>query len=136
LIKLNITKTEIYKIKRLILEYYELEPSVYIDKNEELLTVLYDPKVCISRRSLKHFVERRKSENLEIVMLHKAIDFIKPTILLHDIVEYFEPNKYIYTKHFYHLNMPSLRVVTEIIDNHLQIKSIHYRVYKKTQPEG
>jgi hypothetical protein len=136
LIKLNITKTEIYKIKRLILEYYELEPGVYIDKNEELLTVLYDPKVCISRRSLKHFVERRKSENLEIVMLHKAIDFIKPTILLHDIVEYFEPNKYIYTKHFYHLNMPSLRVVTEIIDNHLQIKSIHYRVYKKTQPEG
>ncbi len=120
----------------MILEYYLLESGVLIDNHEELLIVIESLKVYISRRALKHFVERRKSKNLNIVMLHKAIDFIKPTILSYDVIEYFEPNKYIYIKHFYRINMPSLRVVAEVIDNHLQIKSIHYRIYKKTQPEG
>ncbi len=101
----------------------------------ELLVIVSSPKVCVSRRALKHFVERRKDEGLSAYMMCKAIDLITSAVLRYDTDEYFEPNKHVYTKHFYRINMPSLRVVTEVVNNHLQIKSIHYRIYKKSQRE-
>lgn len=66
--------------------------------------------------------------------MYMAIQSIEKTIHSHNLYEFFEPNKYIYTKHYYLINMPSLRVVIELKDELLQVKSIHFRLYKKIQP--
>ncbi len=89
--------------------------------------------------ALKHFVERRKEEmchkGIDTVLsrLYFAIENLELTVRNFYTCEYFYPNKYIYSRRCE--EDFSLRVVTEIKKDVLEIKSIHYRLYKKIQPE-
>ncbi len=125
----------------MIRDYYNLEDGVYIDKHTELLKITTNPKVYISRRSLKHFIERRKTElsiNYDkqqvLSRLNNAIDCVEIVLQKYDSLIK-EEYKTIYTKHFEQYFKSSLRVVIEFVDGVLQVKSIHFQKTKKP-PEG
>jgi hypothetical protein len=108
-----------------------------ISNHTELLNICESPKLYISRRSLKHFVERRKSElefkyTKEIILkrLYFAIEKIEITILEFDSLTQ-KKDSFIYSKYFDTEYKSFLRVVTEKIYNHEEIKSIHFKKNKK-----
>ncbi len=127
----------ICKIKKLIREYYYLETGFLIPKYSELLKVVHNPRIYISRRALKHFVERRKEElhlkygeGVAFDRLYFAIDSMEITIQKYDS-RIFEKGKFIYSKYFDTKYKSFLRIVTEIVNNHEEIKSIHFKKNKK-----
>jgi hypothetical protein len=99
----------------------------------ELLTLCINPRVYISRRALKHFVERRKGEILKNNNLDKTTNilismvlYIENIIIKPDkIIVYELENKIIYEKIYNNENHLSIRVVTELVLSKTQIKSIH-----------
>lgn len=115
-----------------------MKPGDPIEFYMELLCVCIDPEVYISRRSLKHFVESRSGEMKDrtkediIKYLYFAIDNLEYTLHTYNSIEFQEDyKKYIYTKHFGKEMKSSIRIVTEIIESHQEIKSIHYKKNKK-----
>jgi hypothetical protein len=99
----------------------------------ELLTLCINPRVYISRRALKHFVERSKGEILKNNNLDKTTNilismvlYIENIIIKPDkIIVYELENKIIYEKIYNNENHLSIRVVTELVLSKTQIKSIH-----------
>jgi hypothetical protein len=127
------------KIIRLIKEYCVLGDGVYIKKHLELIQVCTDPDVYISRRALKHFTERRKVELLKNNSFNKTIEILISMVLYmqkvfkgsDNITIEESGNKIIYEKFYNKENGLSIRVVTEIIKNRQEIKSLHYIKIKK-----
>ena len=114
-----------------------MDPGTRIERYDELLKVCSNPSVQISRRALKHFVERRKGEMWErypedevIARLFFAIDNIGLTVQRHDSREE-EDNKLVYGKYFDNEYKSSLKVVMESVQEHWEIKSIHFKKNKK-----
>ena len=131
-------KKHIYKIKKLIRDYYDLEPGVPIAKYTELLKVSGQLKVYISRRALKHFVERRKGEleiryTLEqaITRIDFVIDSIEEVVRNFDEMEVMESNRIRFIKHYYNLDRSSIRIVVEKHEDTYQIVSMHFHKTKK-----
>ena len=124
---------DIQKIKLLIQEYYDLESGVFIDQYTELLEICKNPLLYISRRALKHFVERRKfefsikhSKEDVISRMYFAIDRITEVVTQFDRKETY-PDKYLYTKEYPDFEGMWLRVIAEPKGPWLEIKSIHFR---------
>lgn len=139
----------INRIKRLLKEYYTLEHGTLIDKHTELLRVFSIrasihknhpqkmKRVYISRRALKHFTESRKEQLSKnhthqnvIENIYFAIDKIQETITNFDSYEY-KPTQYLFVKDYSSLGKPFLRILVEVIENRLEIKSIHFRKIQK-----
>lgn len=118
----------------LIIQYSYLEDGVFVELPTELLCLSEYPEVYISRRSLKHFIERRKKELLKsnsyqntLTMLISMIFYISKVMCRPDkIVVYFKENKYVYQKIYAYKKELSLRVVLEEVGGHFEIKSIHF----------
>jgi hypothetical protein len=122
------------KIIKLIEEYCELEDGFYVEKYLELIIVCIEPDVYISRRALKHFVERRKVELLKNNSLTKTIEILISMVLyIQEVVKNSDSvtieelgSKIIYEKLYNKENDLSIRVVTELVSNERQVKSIHF----------
>jgi len=135
-------------LANLIGEYYGLPNGFIIDKATEILRVAkiedgkhaenhphYQHRVYITRRAVKHFVEERKAElsinHTPAEVLTKitfAAEQIPEIIINFDRYEY-EPPKHFYTRHY--LGEPSIRILCEKKDRHLEICSIHFVKKKK-----
>lgn len=128
---------DIEMIKALIVEYYEIEYGYPIHNHLELLKFDDEHEVYISRRSLKHFVDRRKQEmsnsytDKEII---NSLNFAMHNCIVvysqFDKVEPKFPNRLIYSKYFEIINK-NLRVVLESVRDRLEICSIHFQKNKK-----
>jgi len=136
--------SKIKRIKRLAEEYFTLPDGALIEKHTERLRIAkvensnnkkhphIDFKIYITRRSIKHFVERRKAdlsknhEMLEVLtMILFAAEQTSEVIINFDKYEYeVDPEKYIYTKHY--PNRPSVRIVCEQKNDSLEICSMHF----------
>lgn len=98
---------------------------------------LYDRDVCISKRSLKHFVESRSGELLEynneyiLERLYFIVDNIKNVLDNSDFYQVIE-NRFYYTKDFFYPIRPSIRIVLESINDHFEIVTMHYKKTKNT----
>lgn len=97
------------------------------------MAVVTNPRIYISRRALKHFVERRKSEMLDkyseqniILRLYFAIENVNLVVSTTDFYEE-KDKRFIYSKYFTREFKFSLRIVVERIENHLEIVSMHYK---------
>ena len=115
-----------------------MNPGEPIEKYKELLCICFKPEVYISRRSLKHFVESRskemrlKSREEVIHYLYFAIEHAEVVFSEHDhFIHENMAKKYIYTKFFIGEIRSSIRIVTEEVDFHQEIKSIHFQKNKK-----
>jgi hypothetical protein len=138
------------KIKKLAKAYYVLEHGVLIENHIELLRLFTIKgsihtshphkmvRVYISRKALKHVVERRKEElsknhtdekTLESICF--AVDSIQNTITDFTLYEYKPPSNHFYTKDYSNMGKPSLRILLEVKENRLEIKSIHFTKNKK-----
>lgn len=148
------TSKRIKNIKQLVQDYFVLEYGELIDKHTDRLRV-FDIKsskerkhhhsgkrVYITRRSLKHFVEKRKNELSKyrtesdiFERLTFAIEHIQETILEYDKYEEDRtrtPPGHFYTKDYSSLGMPNLRILLDETDDHMvEICSIHF-ARKKT----
>lgn len=119
----------------MVRNYYDLENGFYIAYPNELLKIANNPTVWISRKALKHFVERRKSElkgrEIEEVLfkLYFAIEYAEIVIQKHDNLLK-DDFKTIFSKFFIELDV-SIRIVVEDFDDRKEIKSIHFQKYKK-----
>ena len=119
-------------LKKIIREYFDLEDGVFIDKYSELIQVNKAYNIFISRRSLKHFVERRKGDfkkysKSEILdKLYFAIEHITDTITDSDLVE-LHTLKTVFVKKFFIDEYVYLRVIVEFKSTGFEIKSIHFR---------
>ncbi len=139
------TYENIEKIRGIIAAYYDLPNGYKIENPDELLALFainnhLHPHngliVYISRRSLKHFVERRKEELLKnnnrdrsLAFMCFIVENIQATIL-----EFDSCTKEITGKCFYKKRYPisskrqrSIRIVLEIKESRLEIISIHLR---------
>lgn len=135
-------------LKNLVRDYFDLSRGDLIEKHTEKIRVFdirgsKHPKhphkmsrVYITRRALKHFVESRKEELLRthspesaLELVCFAIEHIQETITDFDKYE-FEPPTHTYTKDFSHLGKPRLRIMMDIVDTRLEIKSIHFNKRK------
>jgi hypothetical protein len=90
-------------------------------------------EIVISRRALKHFVDKRRAEMekrhshqeiLEAVLF--ALRKIQEVIILHDSYEYIPPRHY-FTKAFPYLNKALIRIITDQKKDRLEICSIHFK---------
>jgi hypothetical protein len=123
----------------LIDEYLHLKKGELIADFLELIFVckLNDRDVCISKRSLKHFVESRSGELLEynneyiLERLYFIIDNIKNVLHNSDFYKVIEKRFY-YTKDFFYPIRPSIRIVLESINDHFEIVTMHYKKTKNT----
>ena len=90
----------------------------------------------ISRRALKHFVERRSVEmkkhnkNEVIDKLFFAIEHIEEVVQMYDSVSC-KNEKYIYNKGYGTEIKSIIRIISEKINTHQEIKSIHFKKNKK-----
>ncbi len=94
--------------------------------------------IYISRRSLRHFVERRKAEliiryNYKDILerLYFAIDCIEDVFSQKDSFEINDLGRMIYTKNYNNLDRSSIRIVVESKEDRLEIVSIHFKKNKK-----
>lgn len=92
----------------------------------------------ISRRALKHFVESRSREMKEkftdddvLKRLYFAIDSAESIFQEYDIFTQEDEVKRIYAKYFDKYPNFLIRIVVEVIENHLEVKSIHFKKTKK-----
>ncbi len=101
----------------------------------ELLCVCASPLVYISRRALKHVVERRK---VEIAKNNSQKETTRTLYFLFEIAikAMKKPDRYIHElpdKHIYFwFGKPTVRVITEKKSGHLEIKTIHFIRHKNT----
>ncbi|MEO5646560.1 MAG: hypothetical protein ABIO57_02195 [Candidatus Paceibacterota bacterium] len=129
-------------IKKLVRKYFNMGESEPIEKPPELLLFFIINKVdhphnglpvYISRKALKHFVERRKAglsknNNLHSLnVIYFIINHLYDSVVNFDFYQ-FEP----YFKHFYskkhpHLTKGELRILLEKIESSMEIISIHIR---------
>jgi hypothetical protein len=137
------------KIKTLVDEYFELPKNHLIDNHTELIKVAENintkhkkhphrnTTVYISRMGIKHVVEERSWDLLKnhstkeaLPKIHFAVSQIPETIINFDRYEY-EPNgeKHFFVKHY--SNGPSLRILCDLKNTSLEIKSVHFRKSKK-----
>ena len=120
--------------------YYGLEVGFIIYRPRELLKIADNPKVYISRRSLKHFVERRAEEmrlkyEKQVILskLVETIESVGQVIQKPDHVIQ-EDSKISYIKCLKVGSKYSTKVVVEDVHGRVEIKSIHFRTHKKIQP--
>lgn len=137
-------------LKRLVDEYFHLEKKALIEKHTELLRVFdirgskhpkhhhKNVKVYISRKALKHCIERRKEDlskhhSYEQVKesVYFAIEHFQETIIDFDSYTFEPPLKHFYVKDYSHVGKPSLRVLLEMKEERLEIVSIHFHKNKK-----
>lgn len=141
------TSARIARIQTLAEAYFALDPKALIERHEERLHV-FDiqnspqrrhphaaQRVYISRKALKHFVERRKEELLRkhskdeaIQMINFALSQIPVVLSDFDTYEY-QPadNKHFYSKSFQSIGEPSIRILVEEYEGNLEIRSFHFR---------
>lgn len=140
LISLSIINTQNNKnkIKKLIRIYLKLGNGVLIHNYEELICISSLHNIYISRRSLKHFVERRKTElniryeRLDVLKrLYFVIDSIEDVFENKDTYEVSDMGRMIYTKNYNNLDRSSVRIVLESTENRLEIVSMHFKKNKK-----
>ncbi len=122
----------------MIKEYSVLENGACVAFHMELLCVCVNPAVYISRRALKHFVERRGIELLKnktktdvVNTMTCMISYVQEILICPDNV-YFDQidNKYLYERIY--SGSLSLRVILEPRESHFEIKSIHFLKRKNT----
>jgi hypothetical protein len=129
------------RAKKLILEYYSLKQGDLIVKHEELLGLFYfdNKMVYISRRALKHFVERRKEElakrhskkrSLKIISF--AIRHIQEVVAGRNFHETTAGGSSSYMKDYSSEGMPLLRILIQEKDGHFEIQSIHFKRGRKS----
>ncbi|MCX6753950.1 MAG: hypothetical protein NTV03_02770 [Candidatus Nomurabacteria bacterium] len=140
----------IEKLLELAKFYLSLEKGSQIENHTELIEIfnILDSKndkhphekmkVCISRKSLKHFIERRKedfskyhSEEQLKEIINFIINNINEIIINFDSYEYKPPKDHYYKKDYSHLGKSWLVILLEEKNNCLEIKSIHIKKNKK-----
>ncbi len=129
-------------------EFYMLEYGVHIYKPDILVSLgqiqhntnhPYDGyQLHVSRRALKHIIERRKQDLLKRHTNEETNDLIqfllgKMTEVVHSFDEYLyeKPDNHFFIKDFAQQNRPKIRVLTKIAGKQLHIKSIH--IVKRTK---
>lgn len=129
-----------HQITTLIQEYILLEDGVFIAHHNQLIAILSKPKVFISRRALKHFVERRKGEILKNHTfeylekeLHSIIFYVPEVVLFYDYRNQDEDGKILFEKVYDNVRSLKIRVVVDVTKVGMEIKSIH-PVKIKTSP--
>lgn len=146
----NLGLRRIQKLKELASMYFELPHKAHIKKPDQLLLLFSiraskkkkhphkGHKVYISRRALKHFVERRKSELSKnhsrdevLQYIFFALDKIKEILTNYDS---YEPSgsRYIYTKDYTASDTHLLRVIVDKKDTTLEICSIHFKTKRSS----
>ncbi len=142
--------TELQTIRMLVKDYFELPYGFHIEQHTRLHKILmieslqYPNHPCtglavyISRKSIKHFVESRKTElsknhNTEnsLRMIYFAIDSVADVIGNFDTFNQKTSDKISFTKRYDYLKSYSIRVILEFKDSHLEIVSIHFTKIKK-----
>lgn len=125
-------------MKNLIQEYYYLDRGVYIDRYLELIKVFNKPKIYISRRALKHFVERRKedlgirySETEVLSRMYFVIDSIEEVFKNSDECYELDSNRTAYIKYYSHADRSSVRIIIEKNKNVYHVVSMHFNKTKK-----
>lgn len=133
-------------------EYFLLEDGVLIEHHQEVLKLVevdtaltahphFGKRVYISRRALKHVVESRKRDLLKkhtleetLLIVLFAVESIPEVVVDFDHYELEPTNKHFYTKDFSSAGMPKVRVLMELDNDQLLIKSVHFmRRTKKHQ---
>lgn len=140
----------IEKLLELAKFYLSLEKGSHIENHTELIEIfkIIDSKndkhphkdmlVYISRKSLKHFIERRKedfskyhsNEQLNDIVTF-IINNINEVIINFDEYRYKPPTNHFYEKDYSHLGKSWLVILLEERNNCLEIKSIHIKKNKK-----
>jgi hypothetical protein len=99
---------------------------------------LDDKDVYISKRALKHFVESRSTEMAEnynkdtiLEKIYYIIDNAENVLNIYDVFQNMN-NRYYFTKHYWNQDKPSIRIVLELIDDHFEIVTMHYKKTKNT----
>ncbi|MEN9604858.1 MAG: hypothetical protein RJB39_543 [Candidatus Parcubacteria bacterium] len=122
----------------MVKEYSLLENGAYIAFHTELLCVCINPTVYISRRALKHFVERRGPELVKnktkgdvVDTMVSMISYLQEVLMYPNSI-YFDQaeDKYQYQKGYD--QSVSIRVIFEDRGDHFEIKSIHFLKNKNT----
>lgn len=138
-------------LKTLAGQYFVLPDGHLIEKPEETLRIVDIKEDCrdgkhphkksrvyITRRALKHFVEKRKEELLKhhkdadvLLSIYFTIEQIPEIILTFNKYEFeVEPEKFFYIKHY--SGAPSIRILLRCPkEGILEISSMHFTRYKK-----
>jgi hypothetical protein len=135
----------IRQAKELAKTYFELPDKAHINKPDQLLLLFsikvyakkkhphQGYKVYISRRALKHFVERRREELLKnhtpeesLRIIYFALNKIRETIIRYDSWELTD-SRYSYTKDYSTLDKHLLRIIADEKKDSLEICSIHFK---------
>jgi hypothetical protein len=142
----------IARLKDLAEEYFQLPAGALIEYHDQLLRIFdirgsmhkrshphKTKRVYISRRALKHFVERRKEELAKNHSLEEAlgkilfaIERMRGTITDFDKYE-FEPPGHAYSKDYSAEGYPSLRICVESKEERLEVVSIHFTKHRKRE---
>jgi hypothetical protein len=95
-------------------------------------------EVYISKRALKHFVESRSTEMAKSyenrVILEKIfyiIDSAEDVLNMHDVFQTMN-GRYYFTKHYWNLDKPSIRIVLELVGDYFEVVTMHYKKTKNT----
>ena len=140
----------IEKLLELAKFYIQLEKGCSIENHTELIEIFNilnskndkhphrDMGVYISRKSLKHFIERRKedfskyhsNEQLSDI-INFIINNINEVIINFDSYEYKPPRDHFYKKDYSHLGKSWIVVLLEEKGDCLEVKSIHIKKNKK-----
>lgn len=114
--------------------------GVIIDRPRDLIKFHHSYDIYISHRALKHFVESRKYEMKEsfsdediINNLLYAVDNVILTYEDFDKIEFKDPDRIIYSKNYTEINK-SIRIVLQVVQNRLEICSIHFQKSKNKKP--
>ena len=140
----------IQKLEELAAIYFEMPDKAHIKKPDQLLLLFSirvskkknhphkGHQVYISRRALKHFVERRKSElsknhSREEVLeaIFFALDKIREILTNYDSYE-ISGSRYIYTKDYTTSDTHLLHVIVDKKDMTLEICSIHFKTKRSS----
>jgi hypothetical protein len=114
-----------------------MDPGSLIDNYLDIIRFDDNYNLYISRKSIKHFVESRKKEMSEthtkdevFNKLYFAIDNVILTYSTFDKLTPKDSNRFIYVKYFENLKMIKLRIVLELVDDRLEVCSIHFQKHK------
>lgn len=130
-------------VRSLLLEYFVL-PEGYLIPFFGQVIYLFEVnmigkeyKICISRRSLKHFVESRRRELLRkhsekdsLGMICFAFDSLREVIIFPDFIDTTNTSLS-YFKDYSKFGKPMMCVIMDIKNERLEIKSIHFTRKKK-----
>lgn len=134
-------------VKELFQEYYELPHGELIEKHTEIIYLYkihnkehyhHGKHLCISRKSIKHFIESRKDQllkNHSSQITREVIEYVFSEIIT-TVTDYYsyeheKPNRYLFTRKSVHTRIPAIRIITEEINSELHIISIHITKNKK-----